>query len=144
MTTIFTRIIDGEIPGTFVWTDDRAVAFMSVNPLTAGHILVVPRKEVDHWVDLDEALSRHLFAVARIIGRAQVEAFGCDRVGVIVAGFEVPHTHIHLVPATDMADLSFENAAPSVDRDDLEAAAEAIRNRLRAAGHSPAEGPPAG
>lgn len=143
MTTIFTRIIDGEIPGTFVWTDDRAVAFMSVNPLAAGHTLVVPRIEVAHWLDLDESLSRHLFCVARLIGRAQVAAFGCDRVGVIVAGFEVPHTHIHLVPATSMADLSFENAAPSVDRDDLEAAAEAIRDRLRAAGHPPAEGPPA-
>ncbi|CAN5560097.1 HIT family protein [soil metagenome] len=143
MATIFTRIINGEIPGTFVWTDDCAVAFMSVNPLAAGHVLVLPRAEVDHWLDLDESLSRHLFDVAHIIGRAQADAFGCERVGVIVAGFEVPHTHIHLVPANDMAALSFENAATSVDRDDLAAAAEAIRDRLRAAGHSPAEGPPA-
>ena len=71
MPTIFTRIIDGEIPGTFVWRDERCVVFLSINPLAHGHALVVPIEEVDHWVDVDPALVAHVFEVARIIGVAQ-------------------------------------------------------------------------
>jgi histidine triad (HIT) family protein len=134
MPTIFTRIIDGSIPGTFVWRDEVCVAFLSINPLAHGHTLVVPRAEVDHWVDLDADTSAHLFRIAHIIGRAQVEAFECERVGVIVAGFEVPHTHIHVVPTNDMGDLSFANAAASVSGDELASAAAALRSRLRTAG----------
>lgn len=132
MATIFTRIIAGEIPGTFVHRDDRCVAFLSINPLAHGHTLVVPIAEVDHWVDLPDDLSAHLFSVAHRIGRAQRDAFGCERVGVIVAGYEVPHTHIHVVPTHSMSQLNFANAAASVSRDDLEAAAEAIRGALAA------------
>ncbi len=135
MATVFSLIIDGRIPGTFVWRDDRCVAFMSINPMAHGHTLVVPIAEVDHWVDAEPDLVAHLFEVTRIIGVAQREAFGCERVGVIVAGYEVPHTHIHVIPTDDMRQLSFANAAASVDRDDLETAAEAIRVRLRRAGH---------
>ncbi len=134
MTTVFTKIIDGEIPGTFVWRDDRCVAFMSINPMARGHVLVVPIEEVDHWVDASTELAAHLFAVAHTIGAAQRDAFACERVGVIVAGYEVPHTHVHVIPTNDMSELSFANAAASVDRDDLEAAAEAIRAELRGAG----------
>jgi histidine triad (HIT) family protein len=126
MATIFTRIIEGEIPGTFVYRDDECVAFLSINPLAPGHVLVVPVAEYDHWVDLPTPLAAHLFAVAHRIGRAQEAAFGCDRVGVIIAGYEVPHTHIHLVPTNDMSQLSFANAAASVTREDLDAAAAAI------------------
>lgn len=136
MATVFSLIIEGRIPGTFVWRDERCVAFMSINPMAYGHTLVVPIAEVDHWVDAEPDLVAHLFEVTRIIGVAQREAFGCERVGVIVAGYEVPHTHIHVIPTDDMRQLSFANAAASVDRDDLEAAAEAIRVRLRRAGHS--------
>ena len=134
MATIFTRIIEGEIPATFVWRDERAVAFMSVNPLATGHVLVVPRVEVDHWVDADPALDAHLFEVARVIGLAQREAFHCARIGLIIAGFEVSHLHVHVVPVNWQSQLSFENAAASVEHDELEAAAEAIRRELRAAG----------
>lgn len=130
MTTIFSRIIDGEIPATFVHRDDRCVAFMSINPLARGHVLVVPIDEVDHWIDAPSDLVAHLFDVARRIGRAQQQAFGCARVGVIVAGYEVPHAHIHVIPTEHMGQLSFENAAASVDRDDMEAAAAAIRSLL--------------
>ncbi len=130
MTTIFSRIIDGEIPGTFVHRDDRCVAFMSINPLARGHVLVVPIDEIDHWIDAASDLVAHLFDVAHRIGRAQRQAFGCERVGVIVAGYEVPHTHIHVIPTEHMGQLSFENAAASVDQDDLEAAAAAIRSNL--------------
>lgn len=135
MATIFTRIIDGDIPGTFVWRDDRCVAFLSINPMAHGHTLVVPIEEVDHWVDASPELTAHLFEVTRIIGQAQRLAFSPERVGVIVAGYEVPHTHIHVIPTNDMGQLSFANAASSVDRDDLEAAATAIRDALRSLGH---------
>ena len=135
MPTIFTRIIDGQIPGTFIWKDDHCVVFMSINPMAHGHALVVPREEVDHWVDASPELTEHLFAVTRIIGVAQREAFGCDRVGVIIAGYEVPHTHIHVIPTSDMSQLSFANAAASIDREILDSAAEKIRVALRSAGH---------
>lgn len=135
MATIFTRIIDGQIPGTFIWKDDDCVVFMSINPMAHGHALVVPREEVDHWVDASPELTEHLFAVTRIIGVAQREAFGCDRVGVIIAGYEVPHTHIHVIPTSDMSQLSFANAASRIDRELLDSAAEKIRVALRSAGH---------
>jgi histidine triad (HIT) family protein len=130
MTTIFSRIIAGEIPGTFVHRDDRCVAFMSINPLARGHVLVVPIDEIDHWVDAPPDLARHLFDVVHRIGLAQRQAFACERVGVIIAGYEVPHAHIHVIPTDHMGQLAFENAATSVDRDDMEAAAAAIRAAL--------------
>ncbi len=135
MATIFTRIIEGEIPGTFVWRDERCVAFMSINPMAYGHTLVVPIEEVDHWVDASPELTGHLFDVTRIVAQAQRVAFSPARVGVIIAGYEVPHTHIHVIPTNDMAELSFANAAPSVEREVLHRAADAIRNELRRAGH---------
>jgi histidine triad (HIT) family protein len=131
MPTIFTRIIDGDIPGTFVHRDEHCVVFMSINPLATGHALVVPIAEVDHWVDLEPALAAHLFEVAHRVGRAQRDAFGCDRVGLIIAGYEVPHTHLHVVPTNSMRQLDFANAAASVARDDLQAAAKAIGDHLR-------------
>lgn len=130
MPTVFTRIIDGEIPGTFVWRDELCVAFLSINPMSTGHVLVVPRAEIDHWLDCPEDLSDHLFRVARLIGDAQTQAFKCERVGVIIAGYEVPHAHIHVIPTTDLSQLSFANAAASVEREDLEAAAERLRAAL--------------
>ncbi len=130
MATIFTRIIDGEIPGTFVHRDDRCVVFMSINPLAPGHALVVPIAEVDHWVDLEPDLAAHLFAVAHRVGRAQQAVFACERVGLIIAGYEVPHTHLHVVPTNSMRQLDFANAARTADRDDLESAAAALRAAL--------------
>lgn len=134
MTTVFTKIIQGEFPGTFVWRDELCVGFLSINPMAPGHVLVVPIEEVDHWIDASPELAAHLFSVAHIIGRAQRAAFGCDRVGVIVAGYEVPHTHVHVIPTSSMAQLSFANAAASVSRTDLDSWAESIRMQLRAAG----------
>jgi diadenosine tetraphosphate (Ap4A) HIT family hydrolase len=131
MTTVFTRIINGEFPGTFVWRDDRCVAFLSINPMAAGHTLVVPIEEIDHWVDAPADLAAHLFSVTHTIGVAQRAAFGCERVGVIIAGYEVPHTHIHVIPTNSMGQLSFASAAASVDRDDLDEWADAIRTELR-------------
>lgn len=135
MASIFTRIIDGDIPGTFVWRDEHCVAFLSINPMAFGHTLVVPIEEIDHWVDASPKLSAHLFEVTRIIGQAQREAFRPERVGVILAGYEVPHTHIHVVPTNAMEELSFASAAASIEREELERAAAAMRVALRAAGH---------
>ena len=135
MPTIFTRIIDGELPGTFVWRDERCVAFMSINPMAHGHTRVVPIEEVDHWVDGSPELIAHLFEVTRIVATAQQQALNPERVGVIIAGYEVPHAHIHVIPTHDMSEISFENAATSFDPQLLDAAAGVIRAALVEAGH---------
>ena len=131
MPSIFTRIIHGEIRGRFVWRDDLCVAFMDVRPLNRGHVLVVPRAEVDHWLDLDSETVAHLMAVAHRVGAAQ-QAVGLApaRVGLMIAGFEVPHVHVHVVPISNMAHLDFANADPSPDPDDLDTAAELLREQL--------------
>ena len=98
MATVFTKIIEGELPGRFVWRDDRCVAFLSINPLRHGHTLVVPIEEVDHWLDLDPDLNAHVLAVGQKIGQAQMAALSPTRVGLIIAGMEVPHMHLHVVP----------------------------------------------
>jgi histidine triad (HIT) family protein len=129
--SIFTRIIDGEIPGTFVWKDDRCVAFLSIAPMKPGHTLVVPREEVDHWVDLDSALAQHLFTVAQTIGKAQHRAFSPRRVGVMIVGDEVPHTHIHVVPIDSADELSFAHADSNPPEGALDDAAGKLRVALR-------------
>lgn len=134
MPTIFTKIIEGEIPGTFVWRDTECVAFMSINPLRTGHVLVVPRQEVDHWVDCPPDLRDHLFDVAQTIGAAIQEVYSPAKVGLMIAGLEVPHLHIHLVPMDGVRDLDFANAATSVERDELEEAAGSLRDALRRRG----------
>ena len=131
---MFTRVIDGEIPGTFVWKDEHCVAFLSINPLKRGHTLVVPRMEIDHWLDCPPELSAHLFAVARDIGSALQRAFQPTRIGLVIAGLEVPHLHIHLVPIDGVHDLDFANAARSVEREQLEEVASAIRAELESMG----------
>ena len=128
---MFTRIMRGELPGRFVWRDDRAVAFLSINPLQPGHTLVVPIDETDHWVDLPADLWIHLAEVSRAIGRAVEEAFRPAKVGLMLAGLEVPHCHIHVVPIRGVHDLDFANADPSPDPDTLEEAAGRIRSVLR-------------
>jgi len=130
MTTIFTRIIQGEIPGTFVYKDEACVAFMSINPMADGHVLVIPRDEVDHWIDLSPYIASHLFEVSHRISRALSVAFPCEKVGLIIAGYEVNHCHIHLIPTTNMGQLSFANAAASVERQTLEAHAAKITAAL--------------
>lgn len=134
--TVFTRIIRGEFPGRFVWRDDDAVAFTSINPLAPGHTLVVPVAEVDHWLDLDPGLLAHLTSVARIVGLGQQAAFDPVRVGLMVAGLEVPHVHLHVVPIRGVHDLDFANAARDPDPAQLDDAAERLRAALRSAGHA--------
>lgn len=130
-------IINGDLPGRFVWQDDRCVAFLSINPIAHGHALVVPRVEVDHWLDLDPELNAHLMVVAQRIGQAQQAAFSPLRVGLMIAGLEVPHVHLHAIPMNGMADLDFANAARNPDPSQLDAARTAIVTALRAHGHDP-------
>jgi histidine triad (HIT) family protein len=134
MPTIFTRIIDGELPGRFVWKDDACVAFLSINPVQPGHTLVVPRAEVDHWIDLAPEQMAHLTRVSQTIGRALMSAFQPTKVGTTVIGLEVPHVHIHLVPIRGIFDMDFSKADPNPSADDLQAAAEKIRAALRELG----------
>ncbi len=134
MPTLFSRIIAGEIPGRFVWRDERCVAFLTIAPLAPGHVLVVPVEEIDHWIDLPDDLLAHVMTVARTIARAQQEVFRPTKVGVIVAGEEVPHAHVHLVPFTSIAQLDFANATTDPDPDDLDRSAERLREGLRAVG----------
>ena len=134
MATVFTRIIEGELPGTFVWRDEACAAFLSINPLAPGHTLVVPIAEIDHWLDVPADLQAHLFAVSRRIGEAQMRAFGPDRIGLVIAGFEVPHCHIHVCPVNSMADMNFARALPMASAEELAGPAAALLAELAAAG----------
>ncbi|MBM9467756.1 HIT family protein [Nakamurella leprariae] len=138
MPSVFSSIINGDLPGTFVWRDPQVVAFLSIAPLTPGHTLVVPRAEVDHWTDLAPAVWAHAGEVARVIGAVQREVFDAPRAGLIVAGFEVPHTHLHVFPAWTMGEFDFRAATPA-DPADLAAPARMIRERLTALGHAEAQ-----
>ena len=134
MATVFTRIIEGELPGTFVWRDEVCAAFLSINPLAPGHTLVVPIAEIDHWLDVPADLQVHLFDVSRRIGEAQMRAFEPDRIGLVIAGFEVPHCHIHVCPVNSMADMNFARALPMASAEELAGPAAAILAELAAAG----------
>jgi diadenosine tetraphosphate (Ap4A) HIT family hydrolase len=134
--SIFTKIINGELPGRFVWRDDRAVAFLTIQPLKPGHALVVPIEEVDHWLDLDPDLAQHLVNVSQQVGKAIDRAFEPAKVGLIIAGLEVSHVHLHVTPIHALQDLNFANADWNPDPADLDAAAEKIRGALRELGCS--------
>jgi len=136
MASVFTRIIDGELPGRFVWSDDVTVAFLSINPITTGHTLVVPRVEVDHWLDLDPAVWTRVADVTRIVGTGIQRAFSPPRVGQMIAGFEVPHVHVHVLPIASEGDLDFAKAAREPDPATLDDAHARIRQALRDLGHA--------
>lgn len=135
MASIFTRIINGEIPGRFVWRDDQCVAFLDITPISEGHLLVVPRQETDRWHDLPPQTAAHLFAVAHKIAAALDQISTRSRVGLMIAGFDVPHTHIHLFPADSMAQFDPKNADKNARPEDLDATATRIRDALRSLGH---------
>lgn len=130
MPTIFSRIIEGELPGRFLWRDEVCVSFLSINPLQPGHALVVPRAEVDHWVDLAPEINTHLMEVAQVIASAQMKAFSPARVGLMIAGLEVPHVHLHLVPMNDLHDLDFANADTNPEATQLDETAVLLRQAL--------------
>lgn len=136
MASVFSRIIAGELPGRFVYRDETVAAFLTIEPVAYGHTLVVPVEEVDRWTDADPALWAHLNEVAQYVGRAIVDNFDVPRAGYLIAGFEVPHAHIHVFPAADMSGYNLANALGMGETDDAEmdAAAAKIRDGLRAQG----------
>lgn len=135
MPTVFSRIIQDEIPARFVWRDEHCVAFLTIAPLRPGHVMVVPRSEVDQWTDADDELVGRLMLVAKQIGAAQKIAFDAPRAGLLIAGFEVPHLHVHVFPSWSIDDFAFARADRDPDPADLDAAADALRMALRKAGH---------
>lgn len=138
MASVFTRIINGELPARFVWQDPKCVAFLSIAPLRPGHTLVVPRVEVDHWLDAEPDLIAHLMVAAQAIGKAQMAAFHPARVGLMIAGLEVPHLHVHVVPIRGVHDLDFANQQQDPDAQMMDDAGAAIRRELNAMGFSQA------
>jgi histidine triad (HIT) family protein len=125
----------GELPARFVWKDDLCVVFLSNRPLRPGHALVVPRQEVDHWIDLDTSLLAHLTTVAQSIGNAQMAGFKPARIGLMLAGLEVPHVHFHVVPIRGVHDLDFGNQDPNPDPKVMDDAVQTIRRELRKLGY---------
>ena len=118
MSTVFTKIIEGEIPGRFIYRDDTVAAFLTIEPVAYGHTLVVPVEPVDKWTDLSPELWAHLNEVALAIGQAIIEVFGSERAGYLIAGFEVPHAHIHVFPADDMSGYDLSRAIPAGETDE--------------------------
>jgi histidine triad (HIT) family protein len=126
MASIFSRIINREIPGYIVAEDERFIAFLDINPLVVGHTLVVPKKEVDFIFDLDDETLAGLNVFAKKVAHAIRKSIPCKRVGVAVIGLEVPHTHIHLVPMNSMGDLNFTRTKLTPSKEELAGAAEKI------------------
>lgn len=129
MASVFTKIINREIPGRFVYEDDEVVAFLTIEPMTQGHTLVVPRDEIDNWHDVDPAAFNRVMAVSQRIGKAVCKAFDTQRSGLIIAGLEVPHLHVHVFPARDLADFGFAG----VDRNPSQQSLDDAQAKIKAA-----------
>jgi histidine triad (HIT) family protein len=131
MASIFTRIVNGEIPCFRVAEDDRYLAFLDVRPLKPGHTLVVPKMEVDYIFDLDEDMLAGMMLFAQKVARAMKEVIECNRIGVAVIGLEVPHAHIHLIPITREGDMLFTNPRVSLSPEENGKLAAEIGARVR-------------
>lgn len=127
MSTIFTKIINKEIPCYKIYEDDEFLAFLDIRPVAKGHALVIPKQEVDYIFDLDDDLLGRLMVCAKKVAKMIKREVNCKKVGVMVAGLEVPHTHIHLIPIQGVMDLNFANAKDA-DQEQLSELAERIRN----------------
>jgi diadenosine tetraphosphate (Ap4A) HIT family hydrolase len=130
MATVFTRIINGDLPGRFVYEDDEIVAFLTIEPMTQGHTLVVPRAEIDNWPDIDPAVFGRVMKVSQLIGQAVSKAFGAERAGLIIAGLEVPHLHVHVFPAYNLTDFGFANVDRNPSAESLDEAQAKIKAAL--------------
>lgn len=126
MATIFTRIVNGEIPSYKVAESDRFYAFLDINPLAQGHTLVIPKQETDYIFDIEDKEYQELFLFAKRVAAAIKKAIPCKRVGVAVLGMEVPHAHIHLVPLQSEGDMDFRKAKLSLTPETFKEIAEKI------------------
>ncbi|KNH16037.1 diadenosine tetraphosphate hydrolase [Arthrobacter sp. ZBG10] len=138
MSTLFTKIINGEIPGRFVWREADVAAFLTTGPLADGHTLVVPTEEVDRWTDASPETLARVMEVARRIGAVQVDLFGAPRAGLLVAGYEINHLHVHVWPSRSMADYDFGSVDQNPDPVALDGHAAKLRQGLRDAGYGAA------
>lgn len=129
MPSIFSQILAGDLPGHFVWKDAQAFALMTIRPVRPGHVLVMPRQEIDHWDDLPAPLLAHLMQLSQRIAAAIKQAFPCARVAVAICGLEIPHAHIHLFPIDAIEDFNF-GGGDMASADELAAAAARIRSFL--------------
>jgi histidine triad (HIT) family protein len=127
MPSIFTRIINREIPGYIVAEDDQFIAFLDINPLVPGHTLVVPKREVDFIFDLDDETLAGLNLFSKKVAHAIKKAVPCKRIGVAVIGLEVPHTHVHLIPMNSMGDINFTRTKLNPAKEDLEKTCNEIK-----------------
>lgn len=132
MASVFTMIINGDLPGRFVYEGDEVVAFLTIEPMTQGHTLVVPRAEVDNWQDVEPAVFHKVMDVAQRIGKAVCSAFDADRAGVIIAGLEVPHLHVHVFPARNLSDFGFAHVDRNPSPESLDEAQRKIVAALAA------------
>jgi histidine triad (HIT) family protein len=131
MSTIFSKIVSGEIPAYKVAETIDYLAFLDINPLAEGHVLVIPKKEVDYLFDMDDELYTGLQIFAKIVAIGLKKAITCKRIGVAVIGLEVPHTHIHLIPMNNVSDLNFARPKLSFTPEQLQATADKIREALK-------------
>ncbi len=134
--SIYTKIFAGEIPGRFVWADEVCVAIATIEPHADGHILVIPRAEIDKFTDLDDDTANHLFTVARRIGKVQESVFDVPRAGMVIAGYGVPHCHLHVIPMRSEKELSFDAARKDEPQDRIDSAMTRLREGLIAVGHA--------
>lgn len=130
MASIFTKIVEGEIPAYKVAEDENYLAFLDIFPLAKGHVLVIPKKEVDYLFDLDDELYSGLQLFAKRVAVALKKAIPCKKVGVAVLGLEVPHAHIHLVPMQSEKDINFSNPKLKLSEEEFKAIVEKIKNEL--------------
>lgn len=130
MASVFTKIINAELPGRFVYEDDDFVAFLTIAPVTQGHTLVVPRAEIDQWQDLDANVLNRMMALSQLIGKAVRLAFNAPRAGLLIAGLEIPHLHIHVFPAYSLGDFNIAGADPNPSPQSLDEAQMKIKNAL--------------
>jgi len=132
--SLFSDMIAGNEPAQFIYRDDRVVVVMAPAPVRAGHAIVVPREEVDHWIDVDPDLMQHLCSVAQLVGAAIQARFEPKKVGLAILGLQVRHTHVHLVPMQSAEDLTLSNGDPDTPPHVIAEAAEQLRAELRARG----------
>jgi diadenosine tetraphosphate (Ap4A) HIT family hydrolase len=130
MASVFTKVINGELPGRLVYEDNEFVAFLTIAPVTQGHTLVVPRAEIDQWQDLDAIFFNRLMGVSQLIGKAVRLAFDAPRAGLLIAGLEVPHLHIHVFPAYSLSDFNIAGADPNPSPQSLDEAQLKIKSAL--------------
>jgi histidine triad (HIT) family protein len=130
MASVFSKIVSGEIPCYKVAEDDNFLAFLDINPLKAGHTLVIPKEEIDYLFDIDDTLLSKMMVFSKKVARALGGAVPCKRVGITVLGFDVPHAHIHLVPMEDMQDMNFRNPKLKLSPEEFREIAARINSRL--------------